>query len=1486
MQKHLLENHAISQREEMVAGGLLRELDNWRKQVTGFNRSEPLVQRDARIEIASRSIERFLQLIEEGRQTSLNEGEIGRARQESQKAEHVRVELDALDQLRDEANAARQKWNTFLTESEDPKKSPSRDAIFLALEDQLPSLISAYQEISEKEEGRESETLIAEFHKSDYQLVSVAIAAMVATLIISWMLAKVLTRPLKNLATVASAISQGDYRHRVPLSNVMEFDAVGEALNHMLDDLQETTISRDDLERTVQERIRELDSFFRLSVDMLCIADYSGKFLRVNGAFEKVLGYSQEELTTKPFLDFVTPDDREKTVSEMVRLTEEELLTLDFENRYRCKDDSIKTLSWKCVPIPELKQIYAAARDVTELRATEDALRQSEENLAVTLHSIADGVLTTDACGRVIRMNPVAEQLTGWSLDAALLKPVEEVFQTIDSITREPLVAQIKTTLTTGKTMGLSSSAVLVAKDGTERSVADNASPIRDNSGEIIGAVLIFRDVTKEREEAEATERRNARTLKFQQALLQLRDFDASDLPTFYRMATAECARAMETERVSIWLFDEPHCMLVCQTLYLCSEDQHLEGLCLESGNFPKYFEAISQFEPLVADDARTHPATSGFLDCYLNPAGITSMLDIPIRAGDEFTGVLCFEHTLTPRVWTPEEIKFASSVANSLLLAIERQQKIATEEKLRASEEYNRSIVHSTEDCLKVLTLDGRISYMGEPGQRLLEAENFEAVRDKNWLTFWSGHDREAAQRALDKARSGETCRFQGLCPTLKGEPRWWDSIVSPIHDAQGVPCRLLAVSRDITHQRNNEDHIRKLNATLEERIAQRTAELAEKEERFRLAIEQIQDYAIIMLDSEGLIVSWNAGAERTYGYPASEIIGKSISSFYTGTDQDADVPATLLRLARKNGYVLREGWRVRRNGSSFWGEVVLNAVTDDLGQIVGFAKVTHDLTQRRQSDLALRQSEEQFRSAMENSAIGMALVGLDGRWLKVNPALSLILGYDEEELLKMDFQSITYPQDLKPDLDQLDQLIRGEIEKFKMEKRYFHKEGHLVWALLNVTLTRDASGEPRYLISQVQDITERKKAEEAMKQALEHEKELVREAQAGERAKSEFLAVMSHEVRTPMNGILGFAEMLAQNTTLPEDSRDQAQTIVDSGASLLRILDDILDFGRLEAGRLRIENDQFSPRKIVEEIGVLLTPSAHDKGLSFIFDLVDNVPTTCQGDAARVRQILLNLCGNAIKFTQHGSVTIGLRKNSEELLNGHPALEFFVRDTGLGVSEDRIAQIFEPFEQADSSTSRRFGGTGLGLTISRRLAELMGGSLTAKSQLNVGSEFLFRLPLKTLAKEQSFASSRSASPIDSSFALAHPLRVLVAEDDRVNLKLILTMIRKFGYQPVSAQDGHSAVEAFRREPIDCILMDLQMPGMDGIDATLQIRDMERNVGREYPAYITALTANTVPDDQKRCFEAGMNDYLNKPIRHEQLADLLTRAYEYKMSR
>jgi CheY-like chemotaxis protein len=351
----------------------------------------------------------------------------------------------------------------------------------------------------------------------------------------------------------------------------------------------------------------------------------------------------------------------------------------------------------------------------------------------------------------------------------------------------------------------------------------------------------------------------------------------------------------------------------------------------------------------------------------------------------------------------------------------------------------------------------------------------------------------------------------------------------------------------------------------------------------------------------------------------------------------------------------------------------------------------------------------------------------------------------------------------------------------------------------------------------------------------------------------------------------------LLVNAPTLPPDCRNYAQTIVQSGESLLRILDEILDFIQLESGDIVVEKAAFSPRNMLQEIRALLAPSASEKRLKLLTVVDENVPKYLVGDAGRLRQILLNLAGNAIKFTESGSVTLGFwpmpRSASE--------FEFSVKDTGAGIAPAQMDRIFRPFTQADSSSSRRHGGTGLGLTICRRLVELLGGSLTVRSQPGVGSEFLIEMPFAA-SEAPSEGDEDAHASIDATFAAKHPLRVLLVEDDRVNLKLILTLIRRLGYEPLAAQNGVEAVEIYLSERPHCVFMDLQMPEMDGIEATAKIRALERAAGKDGQAFIVALTANIFPAERRRCFDAGMNGYLNKPVKLSSLAQTLIDAWEF----
>jgi signal transduction histidine kinase/ActR/RegA family two-component response regulator len=423
---------------------------------------------------------------------------------------------------------------------------------------------------------------------------------------------------------------------------------------------------------------------------------------------------------------------------------------------------------------------------------------------------------------------------------------------------------------------------------------------------------------------------------------------------------------------------------------------------------------------------------------------------------------------------------------------------------------------------------------------------------------------------------------------------------------------------------------------------------------------------------------------------------------------------------------------------------------------------------------------------------------------------------------------------------------------------------------------IKRDETGHFTRMIGVNRDVTLEREHEQELASALAKEKELAEQARAGEQAKGEFLAAMSHELRTPMNGILGFAELLDQSEDLPQGCRQYSQTIMQSGEALLRILDDILDFSQLEAGRLRIEASRFDPRKVVDDVRHLLSRQAEEKDVHLEASVDPETPHELIGDAGRIRQILVNLVGNAIKFTDHGSVSIYLSQvaNTENFA-------FRVKDTGSGISEEKLESIFQPFTQADSRISRRYGGTGLGLTITRRLAELLGGSISVASQEGEGSEFLAVIPLKLPDPTSEGGAIIPVEVLDANFAHEHPLNILIVEDDKINLRLIQTLVRRLGYEPLTAQNGRDAVEVYRSRHPDCILMDLQMPEMDGIEATSEIRATERSHQLK-DAYIFALTANILPADKKRCFDAGMNEYLNKPVRINALAKLLAAAENF----
>ena len=612
------------------------------------------------------------------------------------------------------------------------------------------------------------------------------------------------------------------------------------------------------------------------------------------------------------------------------------------------------------------------------------------------------------------------------------------------------------------------------------------------------------------------------------------------------------------------------------------------------------------------------------------------------------------------------------------------------------------------------------------------------------------------------------------------------------------------------------------------------------------------------------------NAAMERLTGYKESEIQAMPPATLL-GTDRDQP-GVKELELAVKGG---REGRAVlrcrRKDGSSYWNEVSLSPLMDRTGRVTHFVSISTDITQRKEAEDAMQSVSSRLMLATRAASLGVwdwdivrnKLVWDDTMYSIYGVAPNKFSGAYEA------WESCVHPEDKQRATGELQRALRGEKE--------FHTEFRVIWPDQSVhhitgvgVVLRDPAGHPIQMLGINTDVTENRRAG--------HELEVARRtAEAANRTKSEFLANMSHEIRTPLNAIIGMTE-LSLDTPLTTEQHGFLSAARQSAAELLTLVNDILDFAKIEAGRLELNLEPFFLRDILDACLLPFRLRAQEKQVTLNLRVDAEVPEVLSGDVTRLRQVLVNLVGNALKFTPRGEITVAIRPEPGPASSpASLSLRFTVSDTGIGIAKEKLESIFEAFSQGDSSITRVYGGTGLGLTISRQLVTLMRGRIWAESQLGRGSLFHFTAAFARPAKAELASIHKRESPTTTiRKSGAHPLHILIAEDNRVNAELLSVLLQKIGHLPKVAANGLEALAALERSRFDLIFMDLQMPGVDGYEATTRIRQRERGASRRTP--IIAVTANAFQGTREHCLAAGMDDYLSKPIDRAELVAALER--------
>ncbi len=778
-----------------------------------------------------------------------------------------------------------------------------------------------------------------------------------------------------------------------------------------------------------------------------------------------------------------------------------------------------------------------------------------------------------------------------------------------------------------------------------------------------------------------------------------------------------------------------------------------------------------------------------------------------------------------------------------------------ARAEALRQSEERFRSLVQNASDIIAVVAADGSVCYTSLSIKQIL------GYAPDDWL----------GKKAVELVHSDELVKAESLLTAalhcsatnitdelrLRHADGSWRDFEVVVNNLLAEPsvAGVVITCRDITQRQ------------------QAGKALLQAEEKYRSIFENAVE-GIFQTTADGRYISANPALISIYGYESFEELRTNLTEIGRQLYVDPNRRAEFIRLMQENGAVWGfESQVYCKDGSAIWIRENARAIKDTSGALLYYEGTVENITERKQAEEALRESQHMLQLVMDNIPQFIFWKDRNSVFLGCNHNFAEVAGVDSSENIvgKTDYD-LPFKKEEADFFRACDRrIMQTGIPEYHIIESLLRADGKQAWLDTNKIPLQDVQGNVVGILGTFEDITERKQAEAELQKAKEA-------AEAANQAKSKFLATMSHEIRTPLNAVIGMTTLLL-HTQLNSEQRDFVETIRYSSDALLTIINDILDLSKIEAGKLKLEQQPFNLQTCLEQSLSLVAAQAAEKGLKLAYSIAPQTPNTIVGDATRLSQILLNLLSNAVKFTQAGEVTVAVTAQKVKGDSGGDALlmpasevydiQFAVKDTGIGISLEQMEHLFQSFSQVDASITRQHGGTGLGLAICKKLTEIMGGRIWVESQVGIGSTFYFTLVAQA-SPIQLNAPQLESKQVIPRLAQQLPLQILLAEDNRVNQQVALLMLEQLGYRADAVSNGLEVLESLRRQSYDVVLMDVQMPQMDGLSATRQIHQEQPPQQRPQ---IIAITAYATQDNWEQCLAAGMDDYISKPI---QIANLV----------